>query len=253
MISCLVGINQLDSGEISIFGEPNGEKLHKPRLGYMPQESALTSGCTVREMIKFFGTIYGMTSEKFEERFQFLNELLELPGENSLIKNCSGGEQRRVSFALTLVHEPELLILDEPTVGVDPLLRNKIWEHLLELSQTKNVTVLLSTHYIQEAQQSNCLGIMRNGTQIAEDSPKNILRQCGTLDLEEAFLVLSQDQEYDNNEKNIEYDASASLSRSFKSSRNHQKSDSSVRQQTDWKIITAMLLKNLLQTLRDTE
>lgn len=83
----------------------------------MPQETALIPEFTVREVIWFYGTVFGLSSEKIEKRIRFLSDLLELPPENQFVKECSGGQQRRVSFAVTLVHEPDILILDEPTVG----------------------------------------------------------------------------------------------------------------------------------------
>lgn len=193
LMSCIVGTNSLDSGSIEVFGE-SATKVDKSRIGFMPQEHALILGFTVREMVWFYGTIFGLSTQKIDERFRFLSSLLELPDQDRLVRDCSGGQQRRISFALTLVHEPDLLILDEPTVGVDSLLRSKIWDHLVELTE-KNVTVLLSTHYIEEARQSTIVGIMRNGVQMAEDSPERILRMCETTSLEEAFLRLSQVQE----------------------------------------------------------
>ena len=193
LMSCIVGTSNLDSGSIEVFGEPL-DKLDKSRVGFMPQESALIPGFTVREMIWFFGTIFGLSSEKIDERFRFLSSMLELPDRDRLIRDCSGGQQRRISFALTLVHEPDLLILDEPTVGIDPLLRNRIWDYLIELTES-NVTILLSTHYIEEARHSTHVGIMRNGVQMVEDTPERILRMCETDSLEEAFLRLSRMQE----------------------------------------------------------
>lgn len=253
LISCIVGVNQLDSGNISIFGESIDE-LRKYRIGYMPQENALITGCTSKEMVWFFGTIYGMSSERIKERFDFLKNLLQLPDEDNLIRECSGGEQRRISFALTLVHEAELLILDEPTVGVDPLLRSKIWNYLLEITRTKNVTVLMSTHYIEEATQCACVGIMRNGTQIAEDSPKNILSQSRANTLEEAFLALSQKQESKNsNQKEyVEINAAPSTSSEFISSRDNQKSSHFLKP-SDWKMIVAIFMRNMLQSIRSKE
>lgn len=232
--------------------------MRKPRVGYMPQESALITGFTVREMIWFFGTIFGMTSQKIDERFYFLKALLELPDEDRLIRDCSGGQQRRISFALSLVNEPELLILDEPTVGVDPLLRNKIWDYLMKLTTTENVTVLLSTHYIEEARQSTCVGVMRNGVMIAEDSPRNILSDYQTASLEEAFLRLSERQEVDILNQNDPHGyKKLNLLESDTSSALHHKSKlfppRHRRKQSGWKIVFALLMKNLLQILRNIE
>lgn len=195
-----MGTCSLDRGQIEVFGYVAG--TNNSKIGYMPQEIALIKEFSVREIIFFFGTILGMRQDKINERYESISRLLELPRGDKLIRNCSGGQQRRVSFALTLVHEPEILILDEPTVGLDPLLRVKIWDHLIYITRTKNVTVLLSTHYIEEARKSTHVGFMRNGSLLAEDTPQNLLEKLEISMLEEAFYKLSQDQEHGNEEPN---------------------------------------------------
>lgn len=256
LISCLVGIANLDSGVIEIFGEP--PRKNRSRIGYMPQETALIPEFTVREMIWFFGTIFALSPEKIEKQIRFLSDLLELPPGDRLIRDCSGGQQRRVSFALTLVHEPQILILDEPTVGVDPLLRTKIWDYLIEITSKHNVTVLLSTHYIEEARQSTHVGLMRNGVQIAEDTPQNILQVMKTTNLEEAFLKLSEKQEDDSLNQNASGHLEMKVrgepsAESNYSSRRNQTIGKSVNQQTTYKIIVALLLKNMIQIFRNIE
>lgn len=255
LLSCLVGINHLNSGDIEMFGEPvtNSNKL---RIGYMPQESALINGFTVKEMVWFYGVIFGLTSERINERFRFLSSLLVLPDQDRLIKDCSGGQQRRISFALTLVHEPELLILDEPTVGVDPLLRAKIWDYLVELTVKKNVTVLLSTHYIEEARQSTHVGIMRNGVQMAEDSPANILAMCETTSLEEAFLRLSEKQELNlakpsNSDGYFRDDSDKKSLKLFAPLKRLRSTP--IPKQTNAKILKALLTKHFLEIFRHFE
>jgi ABC-type multidrug transport system ATPase subunit len=191
LINCIVGISRLDAGEIKIFGKP---KLKNFRFGYMPQESALVESFKIREMLWFFGVVYGLTPSEINAKVEMMKNLLDLPDDEMLIRNCSGGQQRRVSIAVALIHDPELLILDEPTAGLDPLLRERVWNHLIELASVKNVTVLLSTHYIEEAKLSHCIGLMRNGVLIAENSPTEIMRACNTTNMDEAFLELSQIQ-----------------------------------------------------------
>lgn len=227
----------------------------------MPQETALIPEFSIREMLWFFGTIFAMSPEKIEKRIRFLSNLLELPNDDKLVRECSGGQQRRVSFALTLVHEPKILILDEPTVGVDPLLRTKIWDYLLEITSKNNVTVLLSTHYIEEARQSTHIGLMRNGVQIAEDTPQNILLKLEASNLEEAFLKLSERQEEDSSNQNVtghlEMKATQGGEESKSNNRytpkRYQTNAENVNQQSAFKIVYALLMKNMIQILRNIE
>lgn len=125
------------------------------RVGYMPQEIALYAEFSIKETMMYFGWIFGMQTPEIIERLHFLLNFLDLPSENRLVKNLSGGQQRRVSFAVALMHDPELLILDEPTVGVDPLLRQSIWNHLVHITKAGQKTVIITTHYIEEARQAH--------------------------------------------------------------------------------------------------
>lgn len=106
----------------------------------------------------------------------------------------SGGQQRRVSFAVALMHDPELLILDEPTVGVDPLLRQSIWNHLVHITKAGQKTVIITTHYIEEARQAHTIGLMRSGRLLAEESPQVLLSMYRCQSLEDVFLKLSRKQ-----------------------------------------------------------
>lgn len=98
-----------------------------------------------------------MSADRIRERYKLLKDLLDLPPGSRLLGHCSGGQKRRVSFAAAMVHEPELLILDEPTVGLDPILREKIWSFLVETTRTSKLAVIITTHYIEEAKQANCV------------------------------------------------------------------------------------------------
>jgi ABC-type multidrug transport system ATPase subunit len=195
LIEVLVGLKQLDRGSVSLFGEAVGK--HNEKIGYMPQSTALIHEFSISETVHFFGKIYGMKKIEIDERLDFLQKLLELPDIDQIVGTCSGGQQRRISFAIALVHDPEILILDEPTVGVDPLLRTRIWDFLIDLTKKKNTTVLITTHYIEEAKQSTHVGLMRKGLLVAEDTPYNLLTKFNTDSLEEAFLKLSEQQEID--------------------------------------------------------
>lgn len=161
-MSCIVGRRRLDSGEIDVLGGKPGHRgsgVPGKRVGYMPQEIALYGEFSIKETMMYFGWIFGMESKEIEERLQFLLNFLDLPSEKRLVKNLSGGQQRRVSFAVALMHDPELLILDEPTVGVDPLLRQSIWNHLVHITKAGQKTVIITTHYIEEARQAHCVSL----------------------------------------------------------------------------------------------
>ncbi|XP_059468447.1 ABC transporter G family member 23-like [Neocloeon triangulifer] len=197
LLTCIVGRRKLKSGDVWILGgRPGspGSGVPGPRIGYMPQDIALFGDFSIRDTMFYFGKIFGMSNREVEERATFLHRMLELPPDDRLVGNLSGGQQRRVSFAAALLHDPELLILDEPTVGVDPVLRQRIWDHLMYITQTGNKTVIITTHYIEEARQAGTIGLMRNGTLLAEDSPSELLTLYGCSSLEDVFLLLSRKQ-----------------------------------------------------------
>ena len=201
LLQCIVGKQSLKSGSVSVLGcKPGGSgRVPGPRVGYMPQELALYNEFTIAETLSYFGYIFGMSNNRIRERTNFLIEFLDLPSNSKrLIREMSGGQQRRVSLAAALLHQPELLILDEPTVGVDPLLRRCIWNHLLEISRTGSpctntqisTTIVITTHYIEEARQADVVGMMRFGRLLAEDAPDRLLAQYEKPNLEAVFLHL---------------------------------------------------------------
>ncbi|XP_011307965.1 ABC transporter G family member 20 isoform X1 [Fopius arisanus] len=213
LLSCLVGRRRLNSGEIWVLGGKPGTKgsgVPGKRVGYMPQEIALYGEFTIRETMMYFGWIFGMETPEIVERLRFLLQFLDLPSQNRMVKNLSGGQQRRVSFAVALMHDPELLILDEPTVGVDPLLRQSIWNHLVQITKDGNKTVIITTHYIEEARQAHTIGLMRSGRLLAEESPRALLTMYNCPSLEEVFLKLSRKQT--NNHPNTEFNISNNIS-----------------------------------------
>lgn len=193
LLSCIIGMIPLDGGQIVTLGYKTkaNEILEAGyRIGYMPQETALIGELTIKETIYYFGKVYQMSIEKVRERYDMLHKLLELPRGDQRVEECSGGQMRRVSFAAAMIHEPDLLILDEPTVGLDPILREKIWTFMLDVTRKSKLAIIITTHYIEEAKQADCVGLMRNGILLAEDTPHNILRRHEVDSLEEAFLKL---------------------------------------------------------------
>ncbi|KAI9558878.1 ABC protein [Daphnia sinensis] len=193
LLSCLVGRRSLNSGELLVLGHEPGSAnsgVPGPKVGYMPQELALYGNFTIKETLFFFGGIYNLKATFINSQCEFLSKLLDLPPCDRYVKTLSGGQQRRVSFAVALFHEPELLILDEPTVGVDPLLSHSIWNHLVRQSVDHGRTVIVTTHYIEEARQAHTIGLMRSGRLLVQDSPENLLNNFRAPSLEDVFLKL---------------------------------------------------------------
>lgn len=193
LLSCILGMSELDRGYINVLGHklnPKEVLKNGSRVGYMPQEMGLVDTLTIKETLYFFGRIHLVGNEKLRKQFKMLIELLDLPDVDRLVINCSGGEKRRISFAVAMIHEPDLVILDEPTVGVDSILRAKIWSFMLDLTRTSKLAIIITTHYIEEARQADRCGLMRDGVLLAESSPANIIRCYGNESLETAFLKL---------------------------------------------------------------
>ncbi|KAF1375473.1 hypothetical protein PFLUV_G00220560 [Perca fluviatilis] len=195
LLKCIVGTLKISRGHIAVLGKPPafpGHDVPGKMVGYMPQELALYREFTIGNTLTFFGRIHGLTSKETKTRMDFLIDFLDLPQRDSLVRNLSGGQRRRVSLGAALLQNPQLLILDEPTVGVDPVLRSKIWQHLVQIVKTGKVSVIITTHYIEEARQANVVGLMRNGRLLAEGPPDALMKQHNATTLEHAFLQLCE-------------------------------------------------------------
>lgn len=210
---------------------------------------ALVDELTVKETIYFFGQIFQMDFKKLQERYHMLMTLLDLSKGDQRVEECSGGEKRRVSFAAAMIHEPELLILDEPTVGLDPILREKIWSFMLNTTRSSKMTIIITTHYIEEARQADRCGLMRNGTLLAEDSPLNIMSRLEVDYLEKAFLKLCTKGE-DSSVETFSIQPTYDLTESPADTKDQVSVEISKRKSFQWKTIKALLVKNILQTLR---
>lgn len=158
----------------------------------MPQELALMPTMTVSEHFQYYGQLSEMNPREIGKRSLYLVDLLQIPAADRPVEKLSGGQQRRTSLALTLLHSPPLLILDEPTVGIDPVLRNKIWSYLQELTMKEGKTVILTTHYIEEARNANTIALMRYGSLLAEANPDRLLATFRMSTIEEVFLNLCE-------------------------------------------------------------
>lgn len=172
-INILVGVLTKDSGECLVKGIPI-EEIEKilPYIGIVFQSSVLDKKLTVYDNLKYRAMMYGMDKKKFEESLAYLVEKLELkPILKRTLEKLSGGQKRKVDIARALIHHPEILILDEPTTGLDPKTRKVVWEFIDELREKDNLTVILTTHYMEEAINANYVVIIDHGIIVSEGTP----------------------------------------------------------------------------------
>lgn len=189
LVKQLVGLDLPTNGENFLFNEKMPSLNLIERIGYMAQSDALYGELTAKENIEFFGTLYGLKGKNLRERMNEVMEIVQLTEHvNKLVSNYSGGMKRRLSLAISLLHKPELLILDEPTVGIDPVLRKGIWNAFFEL-KNQGTTIIVTTHVMDEAEKCDRLGMIRDGRLIAVDSTEELKMKTHTSTIEEAFLV----------------------------------------------------------------
>jgi len=195
LIRMLLGLGRPTSGNISVLGRKMPSRQVASRIGYMTQSSALYNELSIRENLAFFGTLYGLRGRRLKERIAATLSLVELAARaDSPIQTLSGGMRQRVSLGCALIHEPELIFLDEPTVGIDPELRLAFWDYFAQLNQ-RGVTLVVSTHHLDEAARCNRLGLLRFGRLLAADSPDALRARSGQQDFEQAFLYFAQQAE----------------------------------------------------------
>lgn len=186
LIRAIVGLVVPDAGMVTVLGRrmPNLDVLGQ--VGYMTQQAALYPDLSVEENLRFFAAISGADGN--------VNEVLKTveleQRRNSVVATLSGGMRQRCSLACALVHRPRLLLLDEPTVGVDPQLRVQFWEHFREMAAA-GTTIIVSSHVMDEAERCQRLGLIRLGKLLGEGTPDEVRAKAGTNNLEEAFLKLS--------------------------------------------------------------
>lgn len=188
LVKMIAGIDEATSGDIYLLGEKLPKLAMMSRIGYMAQSDALYSELSAKENLEFFGALFGLKGSRLKERMRYAMDLVGLGGHlNRIVSTYSGGMKRRLSLAVALMHEPEVLILDEPTVGIDPLLRQSIWNELGELSRL-GTTIIVTTHVMDEADKCDRLGMIREGRLIAIGTPSDLKAQTGSDTIEEAFL-----------------------------------------------------------------
>jgi ABC-2 type transport system ATP-binding protein len=192
IIKMLCGLIAQTGGEMSVLGKRVPDKWTMASIGYMPQETAIYMDNTVGENLRLFADVCGVPRDKLAEREAELLKFVDLTDwKGALVSTLSGGMRHRASLACALVHEPRVLFLDEPTVGVDPELRAEFWNYFNGLA-AKGVTVVITTHYMDEAGHCTRAGLLRQGRLIAEGAPKDLRSMTGTESLEDAFLKLAR-------------------------------------------------------------
>lgn len=194
LIKLITGIDRADDGSVRMLGEKMPQLKMLQAFGYMAQSDALYNELTGKQNLAFFGAMFGLKGEALQARIQAVSKLVALTDHlNKQTAAYSGGMKRRLSLAIALLHEPKLLVLDEPTVGIDPVLRKSIWKELSELT-TQGVTIILTTHVMDEAEKCDRLGLIRSGKLIAVDTPQALKEQAGCSTLEEAFIALGENE-----------------------------------------------------------
>lgn len=190
LIKVMTGIDKADEGTVRLMGETMPKLTMLQRFGYMAQSDALYLELTARENLLFFASLYGLTGARRQQRLQAAMQVVDLLDHlNKPVSAYSGGMKRRLSLAIALLHEPELLILDEPTVGIDPVLRQSVWQELKAL-KSRGTTIILTTHVMDEADKCDRLGLIREGKLCAFDTPQALKEQSGADSIEQAFIVL---------------------------------------------------------------
>jgi ABC-2 type transport system ATP-binding protein len=186
LLRALVGVQKVLSGEVTVLGVPAGSAALRSRIGYVTQAPSVYEDLTVDENLRFFARVLGVEDEAAHTAL----EAVDLADRGaSTVAELSGGQRSRVSLAVALLGEPALLVLDEPTVGLDPVLRQELWRLFLRLAAA-GAAVLVSSHVMDEAERCDRLLLMREGRLIADDTPAGLLGSTGSDDVESAFLTL---------------------------------------------------------------
>lgn len=190
LMRAVVGVQRHVRGEVSVLGMVPGSSALRCRLGYGTQSLAAYEDLSVRENLEYFAALVGAKRGQVDE---LLVRVDLQAAADQLVRSLSGGQRSRVSLATALLGEPELLVLDEPTVGLDPVLRERLWGLFRELARA-GVTLLVSSHVMDEAARCDEVLLVRDGRVLAQATPAELTRRTGTDDLEQAFLRLVEER-----------------------------------------------------------
>lgn len=186
LIRCIVGSQIIASGSVSVLGQPAGSAELRHRVGYMPQDPTIYNDLRVIDNIRYFAELCGVDRQAADE----VIEAVDLRDHRTArCTNLSGGQRARVSLACALVGRPDLLVLDEPTIGLDPVLRVELWDRFTALAR-RGTTLLVSSHVMDEADRCGDLLLLRQGQLLAHTTPHRLRKETGCTSLEEAFLSI---------------------------------------------------------------
>ncbi|MGA9762931.1 MAG: ABC transporter ATP-binding protein [Gaiellaceae bacterium] len=190
LMRAVVGVQIVEAGAITVLGEPAGTPPLRWKVGYMTQNPAVYGDLTVRENLRYFSRILGGGPTDVEDVLETVD--MTAFGDR-VVNRLSGGQRARVSLATALIGDPQLLVLDEPTVGLDPVLRRDLWKAFNELA-AQGKTLLVSSHVMDEADHCHDLLLLRDGKLVTIGTPADVRAQSGKQDLDEAFLVLINEE-----------------------------------------------------------
>jgi ABC-2 type transport system ATP-binding protein len=188
LIRSIVGVQIVEGGEVVVLGTPAGAASLRSRVGYVTQAPSVYGDLTVRENLGYFGGILRVGPDRIDE---VLDEVDLRPQASQRVDRLSGGQRARVSLATALLNRPELLVLDEPTVGLDPVLRRDLWALFHSLAEAGS-SLLVSSHVMDEAERCDSLLLLREGGLLASMTPDELRARTGKQDLEDAFLALAE-------------------------------------------------------------
>jgi ABC-2 type transport system ATP-binding protein len=189
LLRSIVGVQQVAGGEVRVLGEPAGRAPLRSRIGYVTQAASVYDDLTVAENLRFFARVLGCPATEEDRSIEAVDLA---PYRDAVVGRLSGGQRSRASLAVALLGTPDLLVLDEPTVGLDPVLRRDLWRLFHELADA-GAAVLVSSHVMDEAERCDQLLLMRDGAVLAQDTPAAIKAQAGTADVESAFLRIVEE------------------------------------------------------------
>ncbi|MBX6333916.1 ABC transporter ATP-binding protein [Candidatus Saccharibacteria bacterium] len=191
LMRAIVGTQQITRGEIKVLGLPAGSKQLRARIGYVTQSPAVYQDLTARQNLWYFASILGLPKSEADAALKAVDLSA---GAKQLVGTMSGGQRARVSLAVALLGKPDLLVLDEPTVGLDPVLRKRLWELFAELA-AQGRTLLISSHVMDEAEQCPELLMLRDGKLLMHGTKKELFERTGTRTVHDAFLKLAEGEQ----------------------------------------------------------